>query len=147
MNTFNEVTGIFCLGRDPEVRYTPSGVAVASFSGASNYSYFDKKADEWVQETEWTNFTAWAKQAERIGERLQKGSLVYIAGRLKTDQWEDKDGNTRYTTKVIIRKIEFLANYVKAEGGYPRDDDVPGDVRSRQESSAKSSVGDDDIPF
>jgi len=144
MNTFNEVTGIFCLGQDPDLRYTPSGVAVASFSGASNHSY--KKDGEWEQETEWTNFTVWSKQAERVGEMLKKGSLVYIAGRLKTDKWEDKEGNTRYSTKVIVRKIEFLANYNKPEGGYqPKDEDVPGDY-NRQSPAASNSV-DDDIPF
>jgi len=99
--TFNKLVGIFRLGKDPEIKYTPAGLAVANFSGASDHSF--KKNDEWQKETEWTRMVAFGKTAERIGEQLKKGSLIYVEGRLKTNKWEDKDGNTRYNTDARNR--------------------------------------------
>jgi single-strand DNA-binding protein len=137
--TFNKVTGIFRLGKDPEVKYTPAGLAVASFSGASDYSR--KVKDEWQKETEWTRFVAFSKAAERIGEQLQKGSLVYIEGRLKTNKWQDKEGNDRYSTDVIVNVINFL-------DGYQKKQYEDGGGRQQQPSQGPGrSVADDDIPF
>ena len=137
--TFNKVTGIFRLGKDPEVRYSPAGLAVANFSGASDYSR--KVNDEWQKETEWTRFVAFSKSAERIGEQLQKGSLVYIEGRLKTNKWQDKDGNDRYSTDVIVNVINFLDGYQKKS----YDDD--GGRQQQRSQQPGSSPEDDDIPF
>jgi len=138
--TFNKVIGIFRLGKDPEIRYSPAGMAVANFSGASDYSR--KVDDEWKKETEWTRMVAFGKTAERIGEQLLKGSLIYVEGRLKTNKWDDKDGVTKYSTDVIVNVINFLDGYTKKsyEGNdeqqapatkskvvplYPEDDDIP----------------------
>lgn len=137
--TFNKVTGIFRLGKDPELRYSPAGLAVANFSGASDYSR--KVKDEWQKETEWTRFVAFSKSAERIGEQLQKGSLVYIEGRLKTNKWQDKDGNDRYSTDVIVNVINFLDGYQKKS----YDDD--GGRQQQRSQQPGPSPEDDDIPF
>lgn len=137
--TFNKVTGIFRLGKDPELRYSPAGLAVANFSGASDYSR--KVKDEWQKETEWTRFVAFSKSAERIGEQLQKGSLVYIEGRLKTNKWQDKDGNDRYSTDVIVNVINFLDGYQKKS----YDDD--GGRQQQRSQQPGPSPEDSDIPF
>lgn len=138
--TFNKLIGIFRLGKDPEIRYSPAGLAVANFSGASDYSR--KVDDEWQKETEWTRMVAFGKTAERIGEQLLKGSLIYVEGRLKTNKWDDKDGVTKYSTDVIVNVINFLGGYTKksyegndAQQGpatpsrvvplHPEDDDIP----------------------
>jgi len=138
MGTFLEVKGIVNLGRDPEVKYLQTGMAVCNFSGASTRNF--KKNDEWEEETEWTNFVAWGKQAERIGEQLRKGSGVYVSGYLKTDKY-DKEGQTHYATKCVVQKIEFLYNYDKPErdGGksYP----------PATGSTNRKPKTDDDIPF
>jgi single-strand DNA-binding protein len=149
MNTFHKIYGVFCLGQDPEVKYTPSGVAIAELSCASEHSY--KKNEEWVKQTEWTRITFFNKTAERIGQYLRKGSYVFIDnGRMQTDKWEDKEGNTRYTTKVIGGTINFLSNW-----GRDKDDDAgpphkPQASQQRQAPAAGPDVGDghdDDIPF
>ena len=138
--TFHKVYGIYRLGADPEIRYTPNGAAVANFSAASGHRY--KKDDEWVEETEWTRVVAWNRLAEKIGEQAQKGSLVYIEGRLVTRKWEDKEGNTRYTTELNAFKVDFLADYNKpqAQGGY-NNPPPQGETRPQTERP------EDDIPF
>jgi len=138
--TFNKVIGIFRLGKDPEVRYSQSGLAVVNFSGASDFSR--KVKDEWQKETEWSKMVAFGKTAERIGEQLSKGSLVYVEGRLKTNKWEDKDGVTKYSTDIIVNVINFLDGYAKK--GYE------GDNQERQAPAKQGPAyapEDDDIPF
>jgi single-strand DNA-binding protein len=148
--TFNKLVGIFRLGKDPETRYTSAGLAVTNFSGASDHSF--KKNEEWQKETEWTRMVAFGKTAERIGEQLKKGSLVYVEGRLKTNKWEDKEGNTRYNTDVVINSINFLTDYTKKD--YQPSDQYQGGGQTQtsrpQAPPAGPDVGDgsdDDIPF
>jgi single-strand DNA-binding protein len=136
--TFNKVIGIYRLGQDPEVRYTPNGMAVANLSGASEHSW--KKDDEWQKSVEWTRFVCFDKKAERAGEFLNKGSLVYIEGRMQTNKWEDKDGVTKYTTEVIINVINYLDNYKKPES----DGNSSG---SSNRPPSPPVPDDDDIPF
>ena len=97
------------LGRDPEVRYTAGGKSVASFSVACS----EKRGDN--ETTEWVNAIAWEKLADICGQYLQKGSLVYISGRMQTRKWEDKDGGTRYTTEIVVRDMKMLGG--RSEGG------------------------------
>lgn len=153
MNTFLRVEGIVNLGQDPTVRYTPSGVAVANFSGASERSF--KKNDNWETETEWSKFTAWNKTAENIGEYLRKGSSVYVEAYPKTEKWE-KDGQDHYTTNYVIQKITFLANYGSDDGDYRSergDKGNPGSSNTGSSNTGSSAGGtasrpdDDDIPF
>ena len=122
----NLVVLIGNLGKDPEVRYTSGGTAVASFSIACNESWIDKDSGEKKEKTEWVNIVAWSKLAEICGEYLKKGKQVYISGRLQTRSWDDKAGNKRYTTEVVADKMVMLGdgkNENKAIG--PQDDDIP----------------------
>jgi single-strand DNA-binding protein len=123
------------LGRDPEMRYTPSGRPVTTYSVASSRSW--KTADgETRSETEWFNIVAWGSLAEICNQYLQKGQQVYIEGRLQTRRWEDDEGNKRSTTEVVAREMIML-----------------GDRRDRQEDDQEEDGGaygdeeDDEFPF
>jgi single-strand DNA-binding protein len=104
------------LGRDPEVRHTQEGTAVANFSIATNESWTDKAGAK-QEKVEWHNIVAWGKLGEICGQYLKKGSQAYIEGRLQTREWE-KDGVKRYTTEVVAGNIQFL-------GGKPGGDRPP----------------------
>jgi len=139
MASLNKVMLIGNLGKDPEVRYTASGQAVASFSLATSEK-FKGKSGEWEERTEWHNITLWGKLAEIAGEYLSKGKTVYIEGRLQTRKWQDKSGNDRYTTDIVGDKMQMLS---------PK-----GERRGNESSSEPSGGGyeeppfqDDDIPF
>jgi len=107
MASVNKVILIGNLGKDPEVRYTSSGTAVASFSLATSEKYKDKNG-EWQEKTEWHNITLWAKLAEIAGEYLAKGRTVYVEGRLETREWEDREGVKRYTTTIVGERMQML---------------------------------------
>ena len=128
----NQCNFIGRLGRDPEIRYTQSGKAVASFSIACS----EKRGGE--ETTEWVNIVAWEKLAEICGQYLAKGSLVFISGRMQTRKWQDKEGGTRYTTEIVAREMKMLSPRGEGSGsggGYGGDgggqeppamgDDVP----------------------
>ncbi|HXC92505.1 MAG TPA: single-stranded DNA-binding protein, partial [Geobacteraceae bacterium] len=114
MASLNKVMLIGNLGKDPEVRYTTSGTAVASFSLATT-DKIKNKSGEWEEKTEWHNITLWARLAEIAGEYLSKGKPVYIEGRLQTRKWQDKDGKDRYTTEIVGEKMQMLS--AKGDGG------------------------------
>lgn len=103
----NKVILIGRLGTNPEVRFTPGGAAVANFNIATNEFWMDK-SNQKQERTEWHRIVVWGKQAQHCGEYLSKGRQVYIEGRLQTRQWQDKDGQTRYTTEVIASAVQFL---------------------------------------
>jgi single-strand DNA-binding protein len=103
----NKVILIGNLGADPEVRYTPSGQAVANFRIATSESWNDKQGQK-QERTEWHRIVAWAKLAELCGEYLAKGRQVYVEGKLQTRQWDDRDGNKRYSTEIVATQITFL---------------------------------------
>jgi len=113
----NKVILIGNLGQDPELRYTGSGTAVCNMRLATNESYKDSNG-ELVEKTEWHSVVAWARLAEICGEYLKKGSQVYFEGSLQTRQWEDKDGNTRYTTEVKAREMMMLDSKGGGGGSY-----------------------------
>src|SRR5512144_359760 len=143
MASLNKVMLIGNLGKDPEVRYTAAGTAVASFSVATSEK-FKNKNGEWEEKTEWHNVTLWARLAEIAGEYLAKGKTVYIEGRLQTRKWQDKDGRDRYTTEVVSEKMQMLS--AKGDGGRA------GGGRGGREPAAAyddpvSYNQDDDIPF
>lgn len=118
----NKVILIGNLGKDPEIRYTQSGTAVCTFSLAT--SERRKQGEEWVDHTEWHNIVAWARHAELCNQYLQKGSTVYIEGRIQNRKWQDKDGNNRYTTEIVVNDIQFL-NRIKGQGGESGAYDAP----------------------
>ena len=105
----NKVILIGNLGKDPEVRYTQGGQAVANLRIATSRSWTDKQSGQRKEETEWHDVEVWGKQAEQCGEYLAKGRQVYVEGRLKTDKWQDKQsGQDRYRVKVVADTVRFL---------------------------------------
>ena len=147
--SFNKITIIGNLGRDPELRYTPQGTAVCDFSVAVNDRKRDK-AGEWQDVTTWFKITFWGKQAENASKYLTKGRQAYIEGRLQVEEWTDRDGNNRYTLAVQGSDIQFL-------GEGRGESSEQSSTESSYTSSASSSSGDfsgpastatdDDIPF
>lgn len=116
----NKVILVGRLGQNPEVRYTPSGAAVANFSVATNESWTDKSGQK-QERTEWHRVVVWGKLAELCNQYLAKGRQVYVEGRLQTRQWQDKDGQTKYTTEVQAQTIQFLGGNAGAERPAGRD--------------------------
>jgi len=133
----NKVILIGNLGQDPELRYTGSGTAVCNFSLATTESYKDREGNQ-VENTEWHRIVAWARLAEICGEYLKKGRQVYIEGQLQTRSWEDKDGNTRYTTEIKAREMQMLGSR-DGGGGGSSDDDY--DQSPRQQPQRQNSGG------
>jgi single-strand DNA-binding protein len=108
MPALNRVQLIGYLGRDPESKYTPTGKRVTDFPVAITHRWKDEDG-ETKEHTEWVNIEAWDRLAENCHEYLAKGSLVYVEGRLKTDRYEDQEGDTRYFTKVVAQSVQFLS--------------------------------------
>jgi single-strand DNA-binding protein len=114
--SLNKAMIIGNLGRDPEMRYTPSGQAVTQFTVAVNRNYKDHDGN-WQEETEWFRVVAWGPLAERTAEHLRKGRKVYVEGRLQTRQWEGQDGQKRYTTELIAQTVTPLDPRPRGEEG------------------------------
>ena len=129
------------LGRDPEMRYTPSGQAVTQFTVATNRNYKDQQG-EWQKETEWFRVVVWAQQAERAAEQLRKGNKVYIEGRIQTRQWEDQSGQKRYTTELIANQVTSLERRERDEGDAPPPDEPrrPSGAAPESPSAAPSAA-------
>ena len=148
----NKVILVGNLGQDPELRYTGSGTAVCNIRLATNESYKDASG-EWVERTEWHSVVAWARLAEICNEYLKKGSQVYFEGSLQTRQWEDKDGNTRYTTEIKAREMMMLSG--REGGGGSFGSSSPASSMSSPAPAAADSgkrddytfQPDDDLPF
>ncbi len=156
--SFNKIIVVGNLGRDPELRYTPNGNAVCNISVATNEKKRDKAGD--LQDiTTWFRITLWGRQAENASKYLTKGSSVYIEGRLRVEEWTDKDGNNRYTLEVNASDMQFLGGR-SDDSSYNNDDmdDNSGSGNSFSDSQTSSSssssenpsddtLNDDDIPF
>ena len=160
----NKVILIGNLGKDPEVKYTPQGTAVAKFTLATNERFKDKQG-EWQDRTEWHNITCWARLAEIAGEYLKKGRTVYIEGSLRTDSWDDKQtGQKKYMTNIVANDLVLLGGG-RGEGGGGGGGEEGGhsggrsrgaatgnDFDQREPAGAKNTeksteITDDDIPF
>lgn len=142
MAGINKVILIGRLGRDPEVRYTPDGAAVANFSIATSDEWTDKASGERKERTEWHRIVAWRKLGEICGEYLSKGRQVYVEGKLQTRSWE-KDGVTRYSTEIVASDVQFLGARDSADTYRP-----PEPSQSREYSDPPvADKEDDDIPF
>ena len=140
--SLNKVLLIGNLGRDPEVRYTPSGVAVATFTVATNESWKDQEGNQ-QERTEWHNIVAWRKLAEICGEWLKKGKKVYIEGRLQTRNYDDKNtGTKRYITEIVADNLIMLDSR-GAQGEATQQAAPP----SAEEPFAQGASKDDDLPF
>jgi len=116
MASVNKVILVGNLGRDPELRYIPSGQPVANFTLATNERWRDKDGNN-QERTEWHRVVVWGKSAENCAQYLQKGRSVYVEGRLQTRDWEDKDGNKRSTTEVVAQVVQFLGGRGGSDAG------------------------------
>jgi single-strand DNA-binding protein len=125
--SLNKAMIIGNLGRDPEMRYTPSGQAVTQFTVAVNRNFKDHEGN-WQEETEWFRVVAWGPTGERAAENLRKGNKVYVEGRLQTRQWEGQDGQKRYTTELIADTVKSLERRPREEGAGPDAGGFPGGV-------------------
>jgi single-strand DNA-binding protein len=143
MAGINKVIVIGRLGNDPEVRYTPSGAAVAKFSVATSEEWKDKNTGEKKERTEWHRITAWGKLGEICGEYLAKGRQVYVEGRLQTSSYDDKDGVKRYSTEIVASDVQFLGS--KESGGGRSGGGAP--PRESFGGQGGPPPADDDIPF
>lgn len=146
----NKAIIVGSLGKEPETRYTQSGSAVTSFSVATSESWKDKQSGEKVEHTEWHQVTAFGKLAEICGEYLRKGSQVYIEGKIKTESY-DKDGITRYSTKIIANEMQMLGGKDNSNNKpAQKQGSQPAYQQQSQQPQQGSSAGDDfsdDIPF
>lgn len=141
--SFNKIILVGNLGRDPELRYTPQGTPVCSFTVATNEKRKDKTG-ETQDVTTWFRVTLWGRQAETASQYLTKGRPIYIEGRLRMEEWTDRDGKQRYTLEVHATDMQFI-------GGGRDDAGTPGGG-SRSSSSSdrqapEADLSDDDIPF
>jgi single-strand DNA-binding protein len=146
MGSVNKVILVGNLGRDAELRYTPGGAAVAKFSVATTEVWNDK-AGQRQERTEWHNIDLWGKQAESLSEYLVKGKQVYVEGRLQTDEYTDKEGNKRKSTKVRCDKVVLLGSAGGRGGGMSRGASVEEGGAHAAEPAAAEPLTDDDIPF
>jgi single-strand DNA-binding protein len=149
MASLNKVMLIGNLGKDPEVRYTPAGTAVASFSLATS-ERFKGKSGESEEKTEWHNVVLWGRLAEIAGEYLTKGKTVYIEGRLQTRKWQDRDGRDRYTTEIVGQTMQMLSGKGDGGGGGRREQGRPSSGGGEEFAPAYEEPvfnPDDDIPF
>ena len=161
----NKVILIGNLGKDPEVKYTPQGTAVATITVATSENFKDKSG-EWQERTEWHNVVLWQRLAEIAGEYLKKGNKVYIEGRLQTRSWDDKQtGQKKYMTEVVAGEMVLLGGRSSGSGGGEEGGHTGGRSRgaaagndfdqrgssergnSEQASPKGGEITDDDIPF
>ncbi|MBN1226045.1 MAG: single-stranded DNA-binding protein [Deltaproteobacteria bacterium] len=138
MASINKVILVGYLGADPEIRYTPSGAAVANFRMATTEQWSTKEGQR-QERTEWHRIVAWRKLGEICGQYLHKGSMVYIEGRLQTRSWDDRDGNKRYTTEIIAQGMQMLDRADKS--GQPSSFDETPPPEEPPDSN------EDEIPF
>ena len=140
--TVNKVILVGRLGADPQLRYTPSGKATASFNVATNYVWKDQDGNQ-QDKTDWHRVTAWGKLAEVMGEWLKKGSYVYLEGRLQTRSYEDSNGVKKWITEVVATDMEMLGK--KTEGtGAPAGDEAPAESPPEDFSEGGDE---EDLPF
>jgi single-strand DNA-binding protein len=153
MKSVNKVILVGHLGKDPEVKYTPSGTPVAKFTLATNERFKDKDGT-WQDRTEWHNIVAWQRTAEVVGEYCKKGSQVYVEGRLRTDSWDDKEtGQKKYRTEIVVNDLVLLGGRGGgADSGEGRSRGTAAgnnlDQRTPEPDMAHATqITDDDIPF
>lgn len=151
--SFNKITVVGNLGKDPELRYTPQGNAVCNFSVATNEKRRGKDGD-FQDVTTWFRITLWGKQAENASKYLTKGSPIYIEGRLRVEEWQDRDGKGRYTLDVQATDMQFIGNQKggdeysgSSSGGDGYTDDFGDSVSSGGGGGSRPAPSDDDIPF
>lgn len=151
--SINKVILIGHLGKDAETRFTPSGVAVTSFSVATNRRWKDQQTGEWKEETDWAKVVLWRQ--ENLANYLTKGKQVYVEGRLQTRSYDDKEGKKQYMTEVVAEDVLLLGGRGEGGGGADSGSQVVSMPRSAQkqqhhpqeEAGGDQGITDDDVPF
>ena len=138
MASFNKITIVGYLGRDPDLQYTPQGTAVCKFTVATSERRKDKSGEQ-VDHTTWFRVSVWGKQAEVVNQYLAKGRQVYVEGRLRQEEYTDRDGNRRTSLEVFAQDVQFI--------GARGDDAGPRSSSPRDSADPSPGVQDDDIPF
>ena len=155
MASVNKAILIGNLGKDPEVRYMPSGEAIANITLATTDTWKDKSGEK-QERTEWHRVSFFGRQAEVVGEYLKKGSQIYVEGRIQTRKWQDKDGQDRYTTEIVADRMQMLGSKSSGGGSFEVVENKPAASSSggaaapaKAAPAAKGSFDnfDDDIPF
>ena len=151
MASVNKVILIGNLGADPEIRHMPNGDAVANLRIATSEQWKDKSTGEKKEATEWHTLVAYRRLAEIIGDYVKKGSQIYVEGRLKTEKWQDKNGNDRYTTKVNVDVMNLLGGRRDGENS-SRNESAPAQNQQRSAPAQNGGGGsfddfEDSIPF
>jgi single-strand DNA-binding protein len=146
--SFNKIIVVGNLGRDPELRYTPQGTPVCSFSLATNERRKDRTTGENNDITTWFRVTLWGRQAETASQYLTRGRPVYIEGRLRVEEWTDRDGKPRHTLEVHATDMQFIGG-----GGRPEEGGAPAPARTgpgappSESGPEPSDLNDDEVPF
>jgi len=149
----NKVILVGNLGKDPDMKYTASGAAIANITVATTDSWNDKQTGEKVEKTEWHRVVAFQRLAEIMGEYLRKGSQVYIEGRLQTRKWQDQNGQDRYTTEVVANDMQMLGGRGgdggggRSQGGGGGFRNNPQEQQTQAQPKPDNDFADDDIPF
>lgn len=154
MAVVNKVILIGNLGRDPEVKQTPSGSKVANFSIATTEKYKDQQGNN-QEKTEWHNLVAWNRQAEVIEQYARKGTSLYVEGSLSTRSWDDQaTGQKRYKTEIVVRSFQFLGSKSDNQGGYSTQSQSAGasgynspNTNTNNDFGGGNNAPDDDLPF
>jgi len=154
--TLNKVILIGRVGADPEVRYMPSGNAVANIRLATNETYKDKTTGQNQEQTEWHRIVLFGKLAEIVGQYVQKGRLIYVEGRIRTNKWQDQSGQDRYTTEIVANEMQLLGGGRDDNSSFtpqnqtaesPSANAKPSSADSTPSNVAEPKFEDDDIPF
>jgi len=140
MASVNKAILIGNLGKDPEMRYTPSGQAVTTFSIATSEKWRDKEGQQ-QERTDWHSIVVWGRQAEIASEYLKKGRPVYLEGRIQNRSYEDKDGNKKYISEIVVQRMQFLGGRPDQQGGGQSSKDQANDM------PPEPAGDDDDLPF
>jgi single-strand DNA-binding protein len=149
MGSVNKVILVGNLGRDAELRYTPGGAAVATLNLATTEVWNDRQ-NQRQEKTEWHRVVLWGKPAESLQEYLTKGKQIYVEGRLQTRQWDDKDGNKRYTTEIKADRVTLLGGAGgggRSGGGGGMDRGTSQSTGGGMDEPPMEPMTDDDIPF
>lgn len=146
MASFNKIIIVGYLGRDPELRYTPSGMQVCSFSLATTERRKDGSG-EFQDQTTWFDISVWGKKAETANQYLAKGSQVYVDGRLRQEEYTDRDGNKRTKLKVDANDFQFVGRRDEGGGGSGSYSPQSGRASNTEQSQPPAGPTDDDIPF
>jgi single-strand DNA-binding protein len=143
MASVNKVILVGNLGKDPEVRFTPSGRAVAKFPVATTESWMDQENSR-QERTEWHNIVVWGKQAESCGQYLAKGRQVFVEGSIRSRSYDDKEGNKRYITEIVAQRIQFLGG---GGGGRGTGAESGSGAGGSFDEFGGGQIPEDDVPF